>query len=146
MSAAAIVLATIVAATVVAVRQAVEATRQRDRALSLAMRNEAVIDFFTDMLTEVAPADQPVRVADLLERSQEILLGEEAIPEHRAAILQRPRRLLPELGQAGAGRRASQALARVDEGDDGPRATVQAPLRERAMPPRSSAGWTTRTQ
>jgi serine/threonine-protein kinase len=86
-SAAAIVIATIVAATVVAVRQAVEATRQRDRALSLAMRNDAVIDFFTDTLTEVAPTDQPVRVADLLERSQEVLLGEESIPEHRAAIL-----------------------------------------------------------
>ena len=86
-TATAIVLATIVAATVVAVRQAVEATRQRDRAVSLAMRNDAVIDFFTDALTEVAPTDEPVRVADLLERSQEVLLGEEAIPEHRAAIL-----------------------------------------------------------
>jgi tetratricopeptide (TPR) repeat protein len=85
--AAAIVLVTIVAASVVAVREAIEATRQRDRALSLAMRNEAVIDFVTDMLTEVAPADQPVRVADLLDRSQEMLLGEESIPEHRAAIL-----------------------------------------------------------
>ena len=86
-TATAIVLATIITASVVAVRQAIEATRQRDRALSLAMRNDAVIDFFTDTLTEVAPTDQPVRVADLLERSQEVLLGEEAIPEHRAAIL-----------------------------------------------------------
>jgi serine/threonine-protein kinase len=82
-----IVFVTIVAATVVAVRQAVEATRQRDRALSMAARNEAVIDFVTDMLTEVAPADQPVRVADLIDHSQEMLLGEESIPEHRAAIL-----------------------------------------------------------
>lgn len=51
------------------------------------MRNDAVIGFFTDTLTEVAPTDQPVLVADLLERSQEVLLGEEDIPEHRAAIL-----------------------------------------------------------
>jgi tetratricopeptide (TPR) repeat protein len=85
--ATAIVLATIVAATVVAVRQAVEATRQRDRALSLALRNDAVIDFFTTMMTEVAPADQPVLIGDLMDRSQEILLGEEGNPEHRAAIL-----------------------------------------------------------
>jgi serine/threonine protein kinase len=82
-----IVLATIVAATVVALRQAVEATRQRDRALSLAQRNDAVIDFFTTMMTEVAPADRPVLIGDLMDRSQEILLGEEGIPEHRAAIL-----------------------------------------------------------
>src|SRR4029453_13663973 len=82
-----IVLLTILAAAVVSFRQAVEATRQRDRALSLAARNEAVIDFVTSMLTQVAPADQPVRVADLLERSQEILINEESIPEHRAAIL-----------------------------------------------------------
>jgi len=86
-TATAIVFATIVVASVVAVRQAVEATRQRDRAISLAMRNDAVIGFFTDTLTEVAPTDRPVLVPDLLERSQEVLLGEEDIPEHRAAIL-----------------------------------------------------------
>ena len=85
--AAAIVLLTIFAAAVVSIRQAVEATRQRDRALSLAARSEAVIDFFTSMLTEVAPADQPVRVADLIERSQAILITEHGIPEQRAAIL-----------------------------------------------------------
>jgi tetratricopeptide (TPR) repeat protein len=86
-TAAAIVSLVILAAAIVATWQAVEATKQRDRALSLAMRNAAVIDFVTDVLTEVAPAEQPVRVADLLDRSQEILLGEESIPEHRAAIL-----------------------------------------------------------
>ncbi len=85
--AAAIVLLTIVAAAAVSIRQAVEATRQRDRALSLAARNDAVIDFVNGMLTEVAPADQPVRVADLIERSRSILIREDSIPEHRAAIL-----------------------------------------------------------
>ena len=67
--------------------QAVEATRQRDRALSLAGRNEAVLGFVSDMLMEVAPADQPIRVVDLLERSREMLLNENDLPEHRAAIL-----------------------------------------------------------
>jgi serine/threonine-protein kinase len=86
-AAAAIVLLTIVAAAVVSIRQAVEATRQRDRALSLAGRNEAVLGFVSDMLMEVAPADQPIRVADLLERSREMLLNEGDLPEHRAAIL-----------------------------------------------------------
>ena len=85
--AAVIVLLTVVAAAAVSVWQAIEATRQRDRALSLAARNEAVIDFVNGMLTEVAPADQPVRVADLIERSRSILIREDSIPEHRAAIL-----------------------------------------------------------
>jgi tetratricopeptide (TPR) repeat protein len=86
-SAAAIILLTIVAAAAVSIWQAIEATRQRDRALSLAARNEAVIDFVNGMLTEVAPAEQPVRVADLIERSKSILIRENSIPEHRAAIL-----------------------------------------------------------
>jgi tetratricopeptide (TPR) repeat protein len=86
-SAATIVLLTVVAAAAVSIRQAIEATRQRDHALSLAARNEAVIDFVNGMLTEVAPAEQPVRVADLIERSRSILIREDSIPEHRAAIL-----------------------------------------------------------
>jgi serine/threonine protein kinase/tetratricopeptide (TPR) repeat protein len=86
-SAATIILLTVVAAAAVSVWQAIEATRQRDRALSLSARNEAVIDFVNGMLTEVAPADQPVRVADLIERSRSILINEDDIPEHRAAIL-----------------------------------------------------------
>jgi eukaryotic-like serine/threonine-protein kinase len=85
--AVAIVLLTIIAAAAVSVWEAIEATRQRDRALSLVARNDAVIEFVKGMLTEVAPADQPVRVADLIERSRSILIREDDIPEHRAAIL-----------------------------------------------------------
>jgi serine/threonine-protein kinase len=85
--AAVIVFLTIVAAAVISTWQAIEATRQRDRALALVSRNDAVVGFLTSMLTEVAPADQPVKVADLIERSQQMLLSESDIPEHRAAIL-----------------------------------------------------------
>lgn len=85
--AASIVLVTIMAAAAISIWQAIEATKQRDRALSLVARNDAVIGFVNGMLTEVAPADQPVRVADLIERSQSILIREDALPEHRAAIL-----------------------------------------------------------
>ena len=85
--AATVVLLTVVAAAAISIWQAIEATRQRDLALSLVARNDAVIDFVNGMLTEVAPADQPVRVADLIERSREILISEEDVPEHRAAIL-----------------------------------------------------------
>ncbi|HEY7377140.1 MAG TPA: serine/threonine-protein kinase [Steroidobacteraceae bacterium] len=85
--AVAVVMLTIIAAAAVSIRQAIEATRERDRALSLAGRNEAVVEFVAAMLTEVAPADQPIRVADLLDRSREMLLSEDTLPEHRAAIL-----------------------------------------------------------
>src|SRR5262249_6811065 len=34
-----------------------------------------------------APAEQPVRVADLLERSQSMLIQQNTLPEHQAAIL-----------------------------------------------------------
>jgi len=68
--AAAIVLLTIIAGAAVSVWEAIEATRQRDRALSLVARNDAVIEFVKGMLTEVAPADQPVRVADLIEKAK----------------------------------------------------------------------------
>jgi tetratricopeptide (TPR) repeat protein len=85
--AASIVLVTIVAAAAISIWQAIEATKQRDRALSLVARNDAVIGFVNGMLTEVAPADQPVRVADLIERSRSILIREDDLPDHRAAIL-----------------------------------------------------------
>jgi tetratricopeptide (TPR) repeat protein len=85
--AATIVLLTVVVAAAVSIWQAIEATRQRDRALSLVARNEAVVHFVNGMLTEVAPADQPVHVADLIQRSQSILIREDSLPEHQAAIL-----------------------------------------------------------
>src|SRR5262249_47556337 len=82
-----VVFVTVLAAAVVSFSQAREATRQRDRALSLAMRNEAVVDFVGSMLMEVAPADQPIRAADLLERSQSMLMATNSNPEPQAAIL-----------------------------------------------------------
>ena len=60
---------------------------QRDQARALSARNNAVMEFVSSMLTEVVPADQPVRVGDLLERSQSVLLGIETRPEIKAAIL-----------------------------------------------------------
>ncbi len=115
--AAAIVLLTIIAGAAVSVWQAVEATRQRDRALSLAARNEAVLGFVNDMLMEVAPADQPIRVADLLERSQEILLNEDNIPEHRAAILDLLATYYLSNGKPGQADALLQALARAHQVD-----------------------------
>ena len=67
--------------------QSIEARRQRDRALALSARNAAVVDFMSGMLTQVAPNDQPIHVSELLERSEQLLLGTDTDPEHQAAIL-----------------------------------------------------------
>lgn len=64
-----------------------EAAIQRDRALAMSARNASVVNFFSDMLTEAAPNDEPIRVPELLDRSQQLLLGSYVDPEHQAAVL-----------------------------------------------------------
>jgi hypothetical protein len=60
---------------------------QRDQARALSARNNAVMEFVSSMLTEIVPADQPIPMGDLLERSESVLLGIETRPEIKAAIL-----------------------------------------------------------
>lgn len=86
-SAAAVVALAIILATGVSMWQAHEARIQRDHARALSARNNAVVDFVSSVLTEVVPAEQPIRIADLLERSQSVLLGVETRPDIRAAML-----------------------------------------------------------
>lgn len=86
-AATAIVMLAVIAAAIVSIQQAREATRQRDRALALSARNVAVVDFVTSMLTEAAPDDQPIRISELLDRSQQIMMTAETDPEHQAATL-----------------------------------------------------------
>jgi eukaryotic-like serine/threonine-protein kinase len=77
----------IILATGVSMWQAHEAGVQRDHARALSARNNAVVDFVSSVLTEVVPAEQPIRIAELLERSQSVLLGVETRPDIRAAML-----------------------------------------------------------
>jgi eukaryotic-like serine/threonine-protein kinase len=122
--AASIVLLAVLAASVISIWQAREATRQRDRALALSTRNEAVVDFVTTMLTEVAPTDRPVRVADLLDRSLSMLMSGESNPEHEAAIL----RVLANYFMSGAGDPA-KAKALLDRSLELTRSSSDAALR-----------------
>ncbi len=63
------------------------ATAQRDRALALASRNDAVSQFLSDVVTEAAQSGQPMNVGDLLARSETIVNQEyRAHPAHRAAV------------------------------------------------------------
>jgi eukaryotic-like serine/threonine-protein kinase len=86
-AAAVTVMLAIIAAALVSFWQAQEATRQRDRALALSARNAAVLDFVNSMLTEVAPDDRPIRMSEVLERSEQLLIAAEIAPEHQAATL-----------------------------------------------------------
>ncbi len=86
-SAITVVALAIILATGVSMWQAHEARVQRDHARALSARNNAVVDFVSSVLTEVLPAEQPIRIADLLERSQSVLLGVETRPDIQAAML-----------------------------------------------------------
>jgi tetratricopeptide (TPR) repeat protein len=55
--------------------QAVSAARERDRAIGLLMRNEALIAFVNVMLTEAAQSNRPITVRELLERSRALIAG-----------------------------------------------------------------------
>jgi eukaryotic-like serine/threonine-protein kinase len=86
-TATAIVMLAVIVAAGVSMGQAREATRQRDRALALSARNAAVVDFVNSMLTEVAPDDRPIRMSELLQRSEQMLVASQIAPEHQAATL-----------------------------------------------------------
>jgi eukaryotic-like serine/threonine-protein kinase len=68
--------------------QANEARQQRDRALNLLARSDALNEFFEFLLNDAGPPDQPLTIAGLLARSESLLTNEFAAnPEHQAAIL-----------------------------------------------------------
>lgn len=85
--AATVVLAAMAVAGGISLQQKREATVQRDRARALSARSGAVIDFVNSMLADVAPAQGPISIADLLERSYSKLATGTNPPEHGAAVL-----------------------------------------------------------
>ncbi len=78
----------IVAVAAIALFEAHEADVQRDRALALSSRNEAVTDFLEVLITEAAQAARPVTVSDMLARSEALANSEyRGDPQDRAAVL-----------------------------------------------------------
>jgi serine/threonine-protein kinase len=55
--------------------QAVSAARERDRAIGLLKRDQALIEFVNVMLTEAAQNNRPITVRELLERSRALIAG-----------------------------------------------------------------------
>lgn len=80
--------AALVATAAVALVEAHIANAERDRAVALAERNQAVTEFVNMLVTEAGGADKPVTVGDMLARSESLIGAEYAQnPDHRAAIL-----------------------------------------------------------
>jgi serine/threonine protein kinase len=83
-----VALAVVLSATAVALFEARNAAAERDRALALSSRNEAVTGFLNTLITEAAGSDKPVTVSDMLARSEALVSSEyRNNPEHRAAVL-----------------------------------------------------------
>jgi eukaryotic-like serine/threonine-protein kinase len=79
----------LLAGSAVALWQARSAAVERDRAVALASRNEAVTDFLGRMLTDAAASPTPITVTELLVRSEKLALsGTSGSSENRAAVLE----------------------------------------------------------
>jgi eukaryotic-like serine/threonine-protein kinase len=64
------------------------AAAERDRAVALSSRNEAVADFLNVLITEAGGSDKPVTIGEMLARSEALVTAEyRGSREHRAAVL-----------------------------------------------------------
>jgi eukaryotic-like serine/threonine-protein kinase len=84
----ALALLSIVGALGIALWQAKAARAERDRAMHLLARSDALTEFFEFLLNDAGPPDQPLTIGAMLARSESLLNNEFAAnPEHQAAIL-----------------------------------------------------------
>jgi eukaryotic-like serine/threonine-protein kinase len=89
LAAMAVAFAALTGASIASLWQARVADEQRMRALKLLERSEAVTDFVSQMLTEVASPGQPITIDELLARSESLIATTVTEnPEHQAVILQ----------------------------------------------------------
>jgi len=83
-----VAIAALLGLSVFAFEQARVATRERDQAVALASRNNAVSDFMDMLITEAAEADNVVTVRDMIARSERLaMLESSGNKENRAAVL-----------------------------------------------------------
>ena len=84
----ALALAVILSFAAVAFLEAHKAAVERDRALALSERNEAVTQFLNTLITESAGSEKPMTVSDMLARSEALVSSEyHNNPEQQAAVL-----------------------------------------------------------
>ena len=126
----------------VALWQANEARHQRDRALNLLARSDALTEFFEFLLNDAGPPDQPLTIDAMLTRSDSLLDSEfGGNPEHQAAILGVQGAYYATLGEA------ADAQKRLERAQASPPAAAtsicaRASTASTATCSRSSARWT----
>jgi serine/threonine protein kinase len=100
--------------------QARVAAKERDRAVALAHRNEAVTDFLGRVMTEAPSSSQPLTVSELLARSEKLATADTSdSPENRAAVLEMIGDRYLSMGDAqNAARLAAMALDLVRTSPD----------------------------
>ena len=87
-AAGAVAVVALLATAMIAFSEARAAKAERDRALALSSRSEAVADFLDLLVTEAGSAGKPVSLGEMLERSEALANSEfRDRPEHRAAVL-----------------------------------------------------------
>jgi len=85
---ATVALLAVVVGGAMALWQASVATEQRDRALVLASRNGAIVEFMTTLIADAASSEKPVTMQEMLDRSQNLALaGSRGDAGNRASIL-----------------------------------------------------------
>jgi serine/threonine-protein kinase len=105
-----VALGAVVATATLALFEARAADAQRDRALALSARNEAVAEFLSVLITEAASSGEPVTVSDMLARSEGLVRkGYQNYPVDRAAVLDTLARYYVTSGQE------ARAAAMLDE-------------------------------
>ena len=123
-----VALGAIIATAAVALFEARMADAQRDRALALSARNEAVAEFLSVLITEAASSSEPVTVSDMLARSEGMVRkGYQNYPVDRAAVLDSLARYYVTSGQE------ARAATMLDEALDLIKDTNDADLRRRLI-------------
>jgi serine/threonine-protein kinase len=121
-----VALAAVVATAAVAFSEARVADAERDRALALSTRNEAVVEFLSVLITEAAGSDEPVTVSEMLSRSEGLVrLGYRDHPVDRAAVLDTLARYYVTSGQE------ARAVALLEEALQTIKGSPDADLRRR---------------
>jgi eukaryotic-like serine/threonine-protein kinase len=87
-AAGSVALIATLATAAIALFEAHTAALERDRALAMSSRSEAVAEFLNVLITEAGAAEKPVTVGDMLARSEALLDSQyRNNPEQRAAVL-----------------------------------------------------------
>jgi serine/threonine protein kinase len=118
--AGALAIVAICAGLTISLWQANEARHQRDRALTLLARSDAVTDFFEFLLSDAGPPDKPQTISSMMARSESLLRNDyNQNAEQQAAILQAQASYYLTVGNpAQAEPKLRRALALVRDSPD----------------------------